>query len=155
MTIGLLVAGALALAVAIVALASRRRGVAEAERLAEERRRQALALHDNVVQGLARVTWALEASAYEHARAAADATLRDAQAMITGLLDEHPDGARFGPGSLRRAGGPPAPAPVAPRSGDMPRRERGARQGGQFDAGPSLHPGAHGEPARDRGRGVA
>lgn len=103
---GLLAAGllVLALAAATVELASRRRGVAEAARLTEERRRQALALHDNVVQGLARVTWALEASAYDHARAAADATLRDAQAMITTLLDEHPDGAGFGPGSLRRGG---------------------------------------------------
>jgi len=99
-------------------IAGRRRSAAEAQRLADLRRRQALALHDNIVQGLARVTWALEASAYDHARAAADATLRDAQAMITALLEDHPDGTRFGPGSLRRAGGlepPPgddAPAPA-------------------------------------------
>lgn len=77
-----------------------------ARALDDLRRRQALEIHDNVVQGLARVTWALEASAYDHARVAADATLRDAQAMITGLLDEHPDGDEFGPGSLRR-GDPP------------------------------------------------
>jgi len=102
---GLLVAAlavALAGALGALALAAHRRDALEAARLAEERRRQALALHDNVVQGLARVTWALEASAPEHARAAADATLREAQAMITMLLDEHPDGTRFGPGSLRR-----------------------------------------------------
>ena len=103
-----LVVAALAVAVAVpaalggLALAWHRRAALEAARVAEARRRQALALHDNVVQGLARVTWALEASGYEHARAAADATLRDAQAMITMLLEEHPDGAGLGPGSLRR-----------------------------------------------------
>jgi len=114
--VGALVAALAALGALLLvwAAARRRRDAAEARRHAELRRRQALALHDNVVQGLARVTWALEASAYDHARAAADATLRDAQAMITALLEEHPDGARFGPGSLRREGAEPAPA-SAPR----------------------------------------
>jgi hypothetical protein len=59
-------------------------------------------IHDNVVQGLTQVNWALEAGAYDVAREAARAALADAQEIVGGLLEEHPDGHAFGPGSLRR-----------------------------------------------------
>jgi signal transduction histidine kinase len=72
-----------------------------AERLAA-REHQARDIHDNVVQGLTQVNWALEAGAYDVAAAAAKAALVDAQEMVGGLLEEHPDGRAFGPGSLRR-----------------------------------------------------
>lgn len=80
---------------------------------ARERERQALQINDNIVQGLARVKWALEAHQYEEARAAADRTLAQAQKMVTDLLmaqgglDEELDVAR-----LRRdapAGAMPTP----------------------------------------------
>ena len=67
-----------------------------------QRERQARDIHDNVVQGLTQVNWALEAGAYDVAREAARAALADAQEMVGGLLEEHPDGHAFGPGSLRR-----------------------------------------------------
>lgn len=66
------------------------------------RERQALDIHDNVVQGLTQVNWALEAGAYDVAREAARIALADAQEMVGGLLEDHPDGHAFGPGSLRR-----------------------------------------------------
>jgi signal transduction histidine kinase len=59
-------------------------------------------IHDNVVQGLTQVNWALEAGAYDLARDAARVALADAQEMVGGLLEEHPDGHAVGPGSLRR-----------------------------------------------------
>jgi signal transduction histidine kinase len=75
------------------------------------RERQARDIHDNVVQGLTQVNWALEAGAYDIARDAARTALADAQEMVGGLLEDHPDGRAFGPGSLRRdraASGPEA-----------------------------------------------
>ena len=44
----------------------------------------------------------LEAGAYDIARDAARTALADAQEMVGGLLEDHPDGRAFGPGSLRR-----------------------------------------------------
>jgi signal transduction histidine kinase len=67
-----------------------------------QREGQARDIHDNVVQGLTQVNWALEAGAYDVAREAARAALADAQEIVGGLLEEHPDGHAFGPGSLRR-----------------------------------------------------
>ena len=68
---------------------------------------QARDIHDDVVQGLTQVNWALEAGAYDVARAAARAALADAQEVAGGLLEAHADGHGVGPGSLRRgrAGG--------------------------------------------------
>ena len=65
-----------------------------------QRQRQALELHDNIVQGLVAIHWALEAGDHDRARAATSATLAQAQQMIGGLLG---DDSAFVPGSLRRA----------------------------------------------------
>jgi len=67
-----------------------------------DRERQALEIHDNLVQGLTAIHWALEAGAYEQAREATKATLAQAQAMIGDLIGEHPGGDTFAPGALRR-----------------------------------------------------
>jgi signal transduction histidine kinase len=87
-------------AVAVAAVAAVRR--ARAEMTLTEREDQALEIHDNVVQGLTQVNWALEAGAYDVARDAARAALADAQEVVGGLLEEHTDGHAVGPGSLRR-----------------------------------------------------
>ena len=76
------------------------------------RRRQALEINDNIVQGLTRVKWALEGHRQEEAQAAADETLAEAQRMVTELLTlDSPDGAlgadrpgRAEPERLERAG---------------------------------------------------
>ena len=74
----------------------RRRG-----RELEARRRQALELHDNLVQDLTAIHWALEAGAYEQARTLTAAALAQTQGMIGDLLDD--DAAHtFAPGALRR-----------------------------------------------------
>ena len=64
--------------------------------------RQALEIHDNLVQGLTAIHWALEAGAYDQAREVTKATLAQAQAMIGDLLRDHPEGSTFAPGALRR-----------------------------------------------------
>jgi DNA-binding NarL/FixJ family response regulator len=67
-----------------------------------ERRRtrpvQALDIHEDVVQGLTAISWALEAGAYEEARAATQATLAHAQTIIGDLLSA----GDVVPGALRR-----------------------------------------------------
>ena len=68
----------------------------------EERRRHALEIHDNLVQGLTAIHWALEAGAYEQAKEATRTTLAQAQGIIGELLGEDPDGSAFAPGWLRR-----------------------------------------------------
>jgi signal transduction histidine kinase len=67
-----------------------------------ERERHALEIHDNLVQGLTAIHWALEAGAVEQARELTAATLAQAQGMIGDLLQDHPDGHAFAPGALRR-----------------------------------------------------
>jgi len=67
-----------------------------------DRERHALELHDNVVQGLTAIHWALEAGAYDQARELTAAALAQAQALIGDLLDEQPEGHTFAPGALRR-----------------------------------------------------
>jgi signal transduction histidine kinase len=84
----------------------------------KDRERQALEIHDNIVQGLTAVRWSLDAGRPDQAREASERTLAHAQAMMAELLDEHPDGGKFGPGSLRRDEaasplGTPPPAPAA------------------------------------------
>ena len=54
----------------------------------EERRRRAVEMNDNVVQGLALAQLALETGRGEAARDAIGDTLAAAQAIVTGLLDE-------------------------------------------------------------------
>lgn len=68
----------------------------------KERERQALEINDNIVQGLSRVKWQIEAGRQDEAREAADATLREAQRMITDLLHEAADSGAIQPGALRR-----------------------------------------------------
>ena len=68
----------------------------------EARERHALEIHDNLVQGLTAIHWALEAGAYEQARALTAAALAQAQGMIGDLLQDHPEGHAFAPGTLRR-----------------------------------------------------
>ena len=65
--------------------------------------RRALEVHDDLVQGLTAIHWALVAGAYEQARAAARSTLAQAQAMIGGLVAERSEPEALGPGALRRA----------------------------------------------------
>ena len=67
-----------------------------------ERERHALEIHDNLVQGLTAIHWALEAGSVEQARELTAATLAQAQGMIGDLLGEHPEGHAFAPGALRR-----------------------------------------------------
>lgn len=80
-------------------------GEAEAYRLRLEeggrRRRSALEINDNVVQGLAVITSALALGEKDLARDTADRTIIAARAIITDLLGE--SGAAVTPGSLRRA----------------------------------------------------
>jgi signal transduction histidine kinase len=66
------------------------------------RERHALEIHDNLVQGLTAIHWALEAGAYEQARELTAASLAQAQGMIGELLQDHPEGHAFAPGTLRR-----------------------------------------------------
>ena len=72
------------------------------ERAREERERHALEIHDNLVQGLTAVHWALEAGAIDLARELTATTLAQAQEMIGDLLDDQDDGDAFAPGALRR-----------------------------------------------------
>jgi signal transduction histidine kinase len=74
----------------------------KADRERAERERQALEIHDNLVQGLTAIHWALEAGAVDQARALTAATLAQAQGMIGDLLHDHADGDAFAPGALRR-----------------------------------------------------
>ena len=59
---------------------------------------RALEIHDDGVQRLTAIHWALEADVYDQARAATQATLAQAQAIISELLD----GDGCAPGGLRR-----------------------------------------------------
>ena len=67
-----------------------------------DRERRALEIHDNLVQGLTAIHWALEAGAYEQAKDATRSTLAQAQAIIGDLLGDDPAAHAFAPGSLRR-----------------------------------------------------
>ncbi len=76
----------------------------EAARAHEEqlRRRQALEINDNVVQGLTVAKYALDAGDYDDARRAIERTLAAARHIITDLLDEGPDDLRLVAGDLVR-----------------------------------------------------
>jgi len=67
-----------------------------------DRERRALEIHDNLVQGLTAIHWALEAGAYEQAKDATRSTLAQAQGIIGDLLGDDPAESAFAPGSLRR-----------------------------------------------------
>ncbi len=72
----------------------------------EMRRRQALELHDGVVQGLATAKLALELEQFDLAAAELERTLETSKSIITGLLV---DGRDLGePGSVRRGRSAPS-----------------------------------------------
>lgn len=71
-----------------------------------ERERQALDIHDNVVQGLAEAQLAFDLGRNDQAREAVERTLAVARRMVTDLLGEP----ALEPGDLRRAS--PADQPV-------------------------------------------
>jgi hypothetical protein len=66
------------------------------------RERQALDIHDNIVQGLAEAQLAFDVGRPEQAREAVDRTLAAARRLITDLLGEPGSGTELGPGDLRR-----------------------------------------------------
>ena len=66
------------------------------------RRRQALEIHDNVVQGLTVAKYALDAGDYDDARRAIEHTLTAARHIITELLDDGPEDLRLVAGDLVR-----------------------------------------------------
>jgi GAF domain-containing protein len=77
-----------------------------------ERRRRALELNDDVVQGLALAQLALQADRPEEARAAVGRTLETAQAMVTELLESAEDKGVLFAGDLVRVR--PASVPLQP-----------------------------------------
>jgi signal transduction histidine kinase len=78
-----------------------------------ERERQALEIHDNVVQGLAEAQLAFDVGREQQAREAVDRTLAAARQIITDLLGEPGSGIELGPGDLRRSA--PADQPFTER----------------------------------------
>ena len=91
-------------ALALIRDATERKIAEEARvsiREAEIQRRQALELHDTVVQGLAGMRMALDLDEIATARSLLDRTLEQARSIVRGLLDElHPQGIL--PGDLVR-----------------------------------------------------
>ena len=81
-------------------LFGRRRDTGADKRLRE---RQALDIHDNIVQGLAEAQLAFDVGRPEQAREAVDRTLAAARRLITELLGEPGSGTELGPGDLRRS----------------------------------------------------
>ncbi|MHB8584794.1 MAG: hypothetical protein ACYDDF_03015 [Thermoplasmatota archaeon] len=79
------------------------RGAALCEDL-DKREKQAMEIHDNVVQGLVEAKLALDMGRREEGRAAIERTLRSSQAIITELLGKEGSELALGPGDLRRAG---------------------------------------------------
>jgi signal transduction histidine kinase len=69
----------------------------------EERRRRALELNDEVVQGLAVAQLALQAGREQHAREAIETTLSAVQEIVGELLESAGDRGRLHPGDLVRA----------------------------------------------------
>ncbi len=79
----------------------------QATERAEERRRHAFRINDDVVQGLTSVLWALDEERTDAARVAAAHTLEAARSMIEGLLDGE-DGDDIG-AELTRSGAAASP----------------------------------------------
>ncbi len=92
-------------------------GEALAARLGEAqlRRRQALEINDNVVQGLVAAVYALDQGEVEGSMSYLDRTLSAARAMMDDLLDPL-DGGGLQPGDLVRTG----PAVIGPKDGPEP-----------------------------------
>ena len=79
-----------------------RRSQPRARHELQARERHALEIHDNLVQRLTAILWALEAGDHEGARGSTAAALAHAQGMIGELMADHPEGHTFVPGALRR-----------------------------------------------------
>ncbi|WP_052667165.1 PAS domain S-box protein [Nitriliruptor alkaliphilus] len=79
---------------------------------AQSRRRQALELNDNVVQGLVTLLWHLDVEEVPaSAREAAERTLAAARSMMSDLLEDLHDELAQGPGTLVRTSDVPAGTP--------------------------------------------
>jgi hypothetical protein len=84
---------------------------------AELSRMHAIEINDNVVQRLVVAKYALDRGATESSQAKLSETLREAQGLVTSLLEEKD----IGPGVLRRGGAAPTdrpPEPSGPRPSD-------------------------------------
>ena len=69
----------------------------------ETRRRQALEINDNIVQGLAVAKYAMDAGDHDRAREAIELTLKSARQIVTDLLnDEGAANLKLGAGDLVR-----------------------------------------------------
>lgn len=73
-----------------------RRGRGAPSSRQEEREREALDIHDNIVQGLAEAKLAFDLGRPEQAREAVERTLEQARRIVTDLMEDP------GPGDLRR-----------------------------------------------------
>lgn len=69
---------------------------------ADLRRKQALEINDNIVQGLAVAKYSFDLGQHEKAREAVEGTLVAARSIISELLDEVGGDMDFGPGALTR-----------------------------------------------------
>lgn len=69
----------------------------------KEKQRQALEIHDNIVQGLVIAETALALDEHEQSQAALESTLAAARQIISDLLGEAGSDVRLGPGGLRRS----------------------------------------------------
>ena len=67
------------------------------------RKRQALEINDNIVQGLSVAKYALDQGRDQQSKAAVAETLKKARTIITELLGEQESEVALGPGELRRA----------------------------------------------------
>lgn len=92
---------------------------------AEVRRRHALEINDNVVQGLASVVYLLDLGRNDAAHGAAQHTLQAARSMMSDLLLEAGEAGELKPGELVRGQGhvgmlvERSPAPGSPRTGAL------------------------------------
>lgn len=84
-----------------------------------ERQRQALEIHDNVVQGIAQAKLCLETGRLEDSQEALDETLASAKGIITELLGEEGTEIALGAGDLRRQ------QPAGDEGGDADDPDRG------------------------------
>jgi hypothetical protein len=85
------------------------RGAALCEDMAQ-RERQALEMHDDIVQGLAEAKMALDMGRREEGRKALESTLEASRRIMTELLGAEGSELALGPGDLRRQA-PAGPAP--------------------------------------------
>lgn len=85
------------------------RGAALCEDMAQ-REKQAMEMHDDIVQGLAQAKMALDLGRRDEGRAAVEATLKASRRIMTELLGDEGTELALGPGDLRR-NAPAGPSP--------------------------------------------